>query len=31
MAGHITAVVDGICYDTFNPSDRFIWCIYKVK
>lgn len=31
MAGHITAVIDGVCYDTFNPSDRLIWCVYKVK
>ena len=31
MAGHITCVIDGICYDTFNPSKRHIHCIYKVK
>jgi hypothetical protein len=31
MAGHITTVIDGVCYDTFNPSDRLIWCVYKVK
>lgn len=31
MAGHITCVIDGICYDTFDPSDRLIWCIYKVR
>lgn len=31
MAGHITCVIDGICYDTFDPSDRVIWSIYKVK
>ena len=31
MSGHITAVIDGICYDTFNPSKRFIHCIYKVE
>ena len=31
MAGHITCVIDGVCYDTFDPSNRFIWCIYKVK
>lgn len=31
MSGHITAVVDGVCYDTFDPSDRYVWCIYKVK
>lgn len=31
MSGHITCVIDGICYDTFDPSERYIWCIYKVK
>lgn len=31
MAGHITCVIDGICYDTFDPSKRILWCIYKVK
>lgn len=31
MAGHITCVIDGVQYDTFDCSDRYIWCIYKVK
>lgn len=31
MSGHITCVIDGICYDTFDPSNRYIWCIYKVS
>lgn len=31
MAGHITCVIDGVCYDTFDPSDRYIWCVYKVS
>lgn len=31
MSGHITCVIDGVCYDTFDPSERFIWCIYRVK
>lgn len=31
MSGHITCVIDGICYDTFDPSKRFIWCIYKIS
>lgn len=30
MSGHITCVIDGTIYDTFDPSDRFIWCIYKI-
>lgn len=31
MSGHITCVIDGVCYDTFDPSDRLVWCIYKVN
>lgn len=31
MAGHITCVIDGICYDTFDPSNKKIQCIYKVE
>ena len=31
MAGHITCVIDGVCYDTFDPSDKTIWCIYRVE
>lgn len=31
MSGHITCVIDGICYDTFDPSDRYLWCIYQVQ
>lgn len=31
MQGHITCVVDGTCYDTFDPSDKTIWCIYRIK
>lgn len=31
MSGHITAIIDGICYDTFNPEDRYMWCAYCVK
>lgn len=31
MSGHITCCIDGCIYDTFDPSDRFIWDIYKVK
>ena len=31
MRGHITCVIDGICYDTFDPTNRLIWCVYKVK
>ena len=31
MSGHITCVIDGVCYDTFDPSNRYIWCIYEIK
>ena len=30
MNGHITCAIDGVIYDTFDPSDRFVWGIYKV-
>ena len=30
MNGHITCAVDGIIYDTFDPSARIVWDIYKV-
>ena len=31
MRGHITCVIDGMLYDTFDCSDNYIWCIYRVK
>lgn len=31
MSGHITCIIDGVLYDTFDCSDRYIWCIYRVK
>lgn len=30
MSGHITCVIDGVIYDTFDPSDRLLWCAYYV-
>lgn len=30
MNGHITCCIDGCIYDTFDPSDRFVWGIYEV-
>lgn len=30
MNGHITCVIDGILYDTFDCSDRYIWCVYEI-
>ena len=31
MPNHITCVIDSVCYDTFYPIDKYIWCAYKVK
>lgn len=31
MSGHITCCIDGCIYDTFDPSDRYIWGIYRVR
>lgn len=30
MQGHITCVIDGVCYDTFDPTDRIMRCAWKV-
>ena len=30
MDGHITAIIDGIVYDTFNPLNRVIRCAWRV-
>lgn len=30
MRGHITAVIDGVVYDTFDPSERIIKCAWYV-
>lgn len=30
MEGHITVIIDGVIYDTFDCSDRRIWCIWHV-
>ena len=31
MDNHITAIIDGTIYDTFNPSDRVMRCAWKIK
>ena len=31
MAGHITCSINGVIYDTFDPSSRYVWEAYKVK
>ena len=30
MDNHITAIIDGIIYDTFDPSDRIVRCIWQI-
>jgi hypothetical protein len=30
MSGHITCIIDGVIWDTFDPSERLIWESYKV-
>lgn len=31
MSGHITCVIDGTIYDTFDPSERYLWCAYYIS
>lgn len=31
MNGHITAIIDGVIYDTFNPAKRIMRCAWKIK
>lgn len=31
MNGHITVLIDGVIYDTFDCSERRMWCAWKVK
>lgn len=31
MNGHITSVIDGVIYDTFDPSKRVIRCSWKIE
>lgn len=31
MQGHITCIIDGDIYDTFDCSDRFLWCAWQVE
>ena len=30
MKGHITCVIDGVLYDTFDCRDRVMWCAWEV-
>lgn len=31
LTGHVTAIIDGVCYDTFDPSDRIMRCAWRIK
>ena len=31
MEGHITVIIDGIVYDTFDCRDRRIWGVWEVN
>ena len=31
MNGHITAIINGIIYDTFDPSRRIMRCAWRIK
>lgn len=31
MEGHITPIIDGVLYDTFDCRDRRMWCSWKIK
>lgn len=30
MPGHLTCVIDGVNYDTFDTTERKMWCCWKV-
>jgi len=31
MNGHITALINGVLVDTFNPSDRIMRCAWRIE
>jgi len=31
MRNHITTIIDGTIYDTFDPSSRIVWCAWIVE
>ena len=31
MPNHITTVIDGVVYDTFDCRDRLLWCAWEVE
>ena len=30
MQGHITCMIDGVIYDTWDPRDKYAWAIWKI-
>ena len=31
MDGHITAIINGVIHDTFDPSNRIMRCAWRIK
>ncbi len=31
MSGHITCMIDGIIYDTWDPSDKYAWRVWHIR
>lgn len=31
MAGHITCLIDGVIYDTWDPRNRYVWTIWQIR
>ena len=31
MSGHITTIINGVVYDTFDCRDRILWDVWRVK
>lgn len=31
MKGHITAIINNVVVDTFDCSDRIMWCCWQIK
>jgi hypothetical protein len=31
VASHATAVVDGVCYDVWNPAHKCVYTYYELK
>ena len=31
MKGHITCIIDGVLYDTWDCGNKLIWCVWKIE